>query len=68
MHFVKWSARVWIGFICLMMELKVRFYGKLTKPSRSIQSEDHFHDQPIVTGNCTRWILGFMELFSASVI
>lgn len=41
------------------------FCGKLTKPSRSIQIEDHFNGQPIVTGNCTRWILGFMELFSA---
>lgn len=41
------------------------FCEKGTKTSRSIQSEDRFNGQAIMTGNCTRWILGFMELFSA---
>jgi len=65
MYFVKWSARVWFRFVCLMMELMVSFCEKLTKPSKSIQSKDHFNGQTIMTGNCTRWILGFMGLFSA---
>jgi hypothetical protein len=59
MRFVKWSAGVWDSFICLRLG---------TKPSRSLQSEDHFNGQPIMTGNCTRWILGFMELFSALIL
>jgi hypothetical protein len=59
MHFVKWSARVWVSFICLRMG---------TKPSRTIQSEDNFNGQPIMTGNFTRWILGFMELFRALML
>jgi len=58
MHFLKWSARVCVSFICMRLG---------TKPSRSLQSEDHFNVQPIMTGNCTRRILGFMELFIALI-
>lgn len=59
MYFLKWSARVWVSYTCLRMG---------TKPSRPIQSEDHFNGQPIMTGNYTRWILAFMELFNALVL
>lgn len=65
MYFVKWGARVWVRFVCLMMELMVSFCEKLTKTSKSVQSDDNFNGQTIMTGNCTRWILGFMRLFSA---